>query len=134
MKALLILEYSNGSLPPPYAYTYKISFFETGYAQFELFERNNEDLKEIYSENRKYNVETLQKCISQLHESKSDKSQLMVGGEVLKIIFEKDVQNHEIVIPPNDGFQKENFQLLQSIYDENFEQHKNEIIEKFYNN
>lgn len=134
MKTLLILEYSNGSLPPPYAYTYKISFFKTGYAQFELFERNNEDLKEMHSENRSFNLQTLQSCLHQLNENPSDKSELLIGGELMKIIFEKNGITQEITIHPNDEIQKENFQLLESIYDENFEQHKNEIIKKLYNN
>lgn len=134
MKALLILEYSNGSLPPPYAYTYKISFFKTGYAQFEVFERNNEDLREIHSENKSYSLETLQTCIHQLNENPPKTSELMVGGEHMKIIFEKHGTDYEISVHPNDEIQKENFQLLQSIYDEHFEKHKNEIIKKLYNN
>lgn len=134
MKAILILEYSNGSLPPPYGYFYKISFFETGYAQLEFYSVNNEELKSIHTENKMFDLEQTKKQISDLQENLKTNTEVMVGGEIKKIFFEKDGENYEITVLPNDEKNGAIFNHFLKIYDESFEKKKNEIINKLYNN
>lgn len=133
MKPILILEYSNGSLPPPYSYFYRISFFENKYAQLEFFSANNEELKEIFTENRPFEIEKVRKSISELLNDLKDDSTLNIGGEVKKIIYEKEGETREMLISPNEKSKSKIFDHLVNIYNPEFETTKEDIIEKLYN-
>lgn len=129
MDPVLTLDYSNGSLPPPYAYTYKISFFETGYAQVEFFSSDNGDLKPIKTENRPFNLEDLRKQVAELDAHSSQKTNVRVGGELRVITFEKDGKNQTITIYTDDNSQRAAYNKLLMIFDPEFEKTQNKIIE-----
>ncbi|NML58395.1 hypothetical protein [Chryseobacterium cheonjiense] len=114
----IIVSFTNGSVPPQYAYRYQIIFSEEdGNAELKLFKGYDTDEKMIVSERKKFNVEIFLKLLSLLNTKEIPlKNQVMVGGSERSI----EVNSKKMIINPDDDFGISIFNRFLELYSTDF--------------
>ncbi len=114
----IIVSFTNGSVPPQYAYRYQIIFSEEdGNAELKLFKGYDTDEKMIVSERKKFNVEIFLKLVSLLNTKEIPlKNQVMVGGSERSI----EVNSKKMIINPDDDFGISVFNRFLELYSADF--------------
>jgi len=114
----IIVSFTNGSVPPQYAYRYQIIFSEEdGNAELKLFKGYDTDEKMIVSERKKFNVEIFLKLLSLLNTKEIPlKNQVMVGGSERSI----EVNSKKMIINPDDDFGISVFNRFLELYSADF--------------
>jgi len=114
----IIVSFTNGSVPPQYAYRYQIIFSgEDRNAELKLFKGYDTDEKMIVSERKKFNVEIFLKLLSLLNTKEiSLKNQVMVGGSERSI----EVNSKKMIIYPDDDFGISVFNRFLELYSADF--------------
>lgn len=103
MKAkTVIVSFSNGSLPPPYAYHYEIVFSEeTTDAELKIFKGYDNEV--VFAESKKFNLEIFQQLLLGLETIKEfKKNPNMVGGSHRSIEIKEENHSEKIIIDAND--------------------------------
>ncbi len=96
----VIVSFSNGSVPPQYAYRYQIIFSEQdGNAELKLFKGYDAEEKMILAESKKFNIEIFQQLLSLLEKKENSvKPSNMTGGSQRSI----DINAEKIMIEADD--------------------------------
>ncbi|MCW3160612.1 hypothetical protein [Chryseobacterium oryctis] len=126
----VIISFNNGSVPPPYAYRYEISFSkQTGNANLKIFKGYDSNEELILSESEKFNSDILRQLLSELETIVPRDNFNIIGGSQRIIEIISDNHTGRIEIEPDNEKGISLFNRFLYLYNNNF----SDIINKNIN-
>lgn len=129
METLIKLYFNNGSLPPPYQFAYEMTFLKAGKVFLEFFGSEYDGHKKLYSEERAYDVDELQKIIKKV-DSSPKIDQVMTGGAQRSITGDFESEKIDIEISADDAENIALFDQITELFGKDFSEIKEKITQK----
>lgn len=131
-KIILELYFNNGSLPPPYRYSYKIKFLDSGIAQLHLTKGYDEKDTKVFTKD--YNLSEIESFKNKISSYKTTKKNENITGadtKIASLITKDGDDSNEYKIYLNDEKGNELFNEGLELFESNFQDFLKEYLDKF---